>query len=116
MDSIKGTLMVAASVRMIARALIAEGTEAAGKGAGAGGVGGLLMGLAVEGALTAADTPDTRSWVTLPAKIFVTRAEMVPGEHTVTIILSGKGGTKTITKKINMPAGGFVVLPVSALR
>ena len=115
-DSIKGTLMVAAIVRMIARALIAEGTEAAGKGAGAGGVGGLLMGLAVEGALTAADTPDTRSWVTLPAKIFVTRAEMVPGEHTVTIILSGKGGTKTITKKINMPAGGFVVLPVSALR
>jgi len=115
-ESIKGTVMVAAIVRMIARALIAEGTEAAGKGAGAGGVGSLLISLAVEGAMTAADTPDTRNWATLPARILISRHELPPGTHRITVTLSGRGGVKTITKEVDIPAGGFVVLPVSALR
>ncbi len=115
-ESIKGTVMVAAIVRMIARALIAEGAEAAGKGAGAGGVGSLLIGLAVQGTMTAADTPDTRSWVTLPARILLSRHELPAGKHKVTVTLSGRGGVKTISKEVDIPAGGFVVLPVSALR
>jgi hypothetical protein len=115
-DSIKGTMMVAAITRMITRLVAGEVTEQAAKGGGAAGAVALLAGLAVQGTLTAADTPDTRSWVTLPSSVFITRVEVKAGSHTVEVTFSGKGGQTTVRKEIEVPDGGFVVLPVASMR
>ncbi len=115
-DSIKGKLMVAAITRMITRLIAGEATERAIEGAGGNGIAALFAGLAVQGALTAADTPDTRSWVTLPSKIFIARKEVPPGSHEIKITFEGKGGRYVQTKKVNVVEGGFVVVPVASMR
>jgi len=115
-DRIKGTLMVAAIVRMIARAVAGEATQKAAEGGGAAGAVALLAGLAVEGALTAADTPDTRSWVTLPANVVLSRVEVPPGEHEVKVVLDGPGGREQHTKNVSVPGGGFAVVSIAAMR
>ncbi|MCP4601543.1 MAG: hypothetical protein GY847_13695 [Proteobacteria bacterium] len=115
-DSMKAKLIVAAITRMITRFVAGEATEQAIKGAGGNGIGALLAGLAVQGALVAADTPDTRSWVTLPSKIFITRKEVPPGQHEITVTFEGKGGRSVQKKKVNVVEGGFVVVPVASMR
>ena len=92
----------------IVRALAAEG-GAAGKQSGALG---LIAALAVE----AADRPDTRSWTTLPAQVFMARQTLPAGQHEVEVILSGNSGTETRVHEVTMTAGGFVVLDVTTLR
>lgn len=115
-DSIKGTLMVAAITRMITRAVAGEVSERAAKGGGAAGGLALLAGLAVQGAMVAADTPDTRSWVTLPSKVMLAREEVRPGRHEVTVVFEGRGGRYVVTKEVEVPDGGFVVVPVASMR
>jgi hypothetical protein len=109
---IEGGIIAASIVRLIARAAAGELSQTAAKKAGGGGLGSLLIGLAVEGAMTAADTPDTRSWVTLPARIFVARRRLPAGEHDVEVRLGGA----VRSAKVNVPAGGFAVLNFSDLR
>src|SRR5690606_42032436 len=46
---------------------------------------GVLLSLGTQAALTAADTPDTRSWATLPARIAIGRVTVPPGEHEVVL-------------------------------
>ncbi len=115
-DSIKGTLMVAAITRMITRLVAGSATEGAIKAAGGNGIGALFAGLAVQGALTAADTPDTRSWVTLPSKIFIARTEVPAGTHEIKVTFEGKLGRSVITKTVKVAEGGFVVVPVASMR
>lgn len=115
-DGIKGRLMVAAITRMITRLAAGVATEQAVKSAGGGGIGSLLAGLAVQGALTAADTPDTRSWVTLPSRIFITRAEVPVGTHQISIAFEGNRGQSVITKTVDVAEGGIVVIPVTSMR
>ena len=47
---------------------------------------GVLLSLGTQAALTAADTPDTRSWSTLPGRIAFARVQLPPGEHTVEVL------------------------------
>lgn len=115
-DSIKGVLMVAAITRLVTRLIAGEATERAVKQAGGGGIGSLLAGLAVQGALTAADTPDTRSWVTLPSRVYFSRTELQAGRHDVEIVFEGSAGRTVIDRTIEVPAGGFVVLPLASMR
>jgi hypothetical protein len=115
-DSIKGKMMAAAIVRMITRLLAGIAAEQAAKAAGGSRFGSLMAGLAVQGALTVADTPDTRSWVTLPSRVLLTRVELPPGSHEVEIAFEGKGGSYVVKKTVQVPAGGFVVLPVASMR
>jgi hypothetical protein len=115
-DRIKGTLMAAAIVRMIARAVAGEATQRAAEGGGAAGGLALLAGLAVEGALTAADTPDTRSWVTLPSHVVISRAELPAGRHKVLIRLEGAQGSRRIERQVDLPPGGFAVVSVASMR
>jgi hypothetical protein len=93
-DALRPKIIGAAISRLIVRAAVAEGARAAGKQAdgNAGAIVGLLAALAAEGAIVAADKPDTRSWTMLPAFVFVTRVPVAPGQHTVTITASGNGG------------------------
>ncbi|MBN2342108.1 MAG: hypothetical protein JXX29_11085 [Deltaproteobacteria bacterium] len=115
-DKIKGKLIAAAIVRMIARAVAGAATnQAISSGSGKDGLG-LLAQVLVEGAMTAADTPDTRSWNALPASIFFSRVEVPAGNHTVAVQFSGPGGNKVIKKEVTVRPGGFAVLPIHQLR
>ena len=117
-EALKPKIIGAAITRLIVRAGVAEGARAAGSQAngGAGAVVGLLAALAAEGALVAADKPDTRSWTLLPAFVFVARVPVEPGVHSVTITAMGSGGRETHDFKIDVKAGGFAVLDVTTLR
>ncbi len=108
----KGTLIAASLTRMLTRAVAGEVTHAVARGAGGDNLVGLLAGLAVEGAMTAADTPDTRSWVTLPARFHIARGRLPAGEHTITVRYRGQPRTRTV--KLN--PGGWAVVNFSDLR
>jgi len=114
-ESIKPKLMAAAIVRMVTRLAAGVATEVAVSKASGSAVGGLLAGLAVQGTMTAFDTPDTRSWTTLPSKVFVTRMILPEGEHEVTVVFNGKG-SEQVSKKVTISSGGYTVISVSSMR
>jgi hypothetical protein len=62
--------------------------------------------------MSAADTPDTRSWVTLPARIHVARARLKAGRHRVRVRFRGRIRAQTIELKKD----GFAVVNFSDLR
>ncbi|HLT40509.1 MAG TPA: hypothetical protein VK034_29735 [Enhygromyxa sp.] len=113
-DELKPKIIGSAITRMIVRAAAAEGARAAGNEANP--VVGLLGALAIEGTMVALDKPDTRSWTTLPDRVFVGRARVPPGEHTLDVVVSGPGGQERRTATVNVGQGGFVVLDVTTLR
>jgi len=111
------TIILSAITRTIARIVageaVAAGTNAAaGKKRNGGGVVGLLAGLATSAALTAADTPDTRSWTTLPSNFALSRLRLPPGRHT--IVVRARGMTKTY--QLTLEPGEFQVVVATALR
>lgn len=117
-EALKPKIIGAAITRLIVRAAVAEGARAAGNQAkdGAGAIVGLLAALAAEGAMVAADKPDTRSWTLLPAFVFVARVPVAPGAHKVRITASGSGARETHDFAIDVKPGGFAVVDVTTLR
>ena len=116
-EALKPKIIGAALTRMIARAAAAEGARAAGKQAeGAGGLVVFLAAAAVEGTLVALDKPDTRSWTTLPDRVYIARSRLPAGAHQIVVDLAGPGGRETHTTDVTVPEGGFVVLDVTTLR
>ena len=120
-DELKPKIIGSAITRMIVRAAAAEGARAAGNAASkdgndAGAVLGLLGALAVEGTMVALDKPDTRSWTTLPDRVWIGRVEVPPGEHELEIVIQGNGGNERRTATVNVGEGGYVVLDVTTLR
>lgn len=117
-ELLKPKIIGAALTRMIVRAAVAEGARAAGNQAkdGAGAVVGLLAALAAEGAMVAADKPDTRSWTLLPAFVFVARVPVQPGPHRVAVTAMGSGGREHRDLSVDVKAGGFAVVDVTTLR
>jgi uncharacterized protein len=113
-DELKPKIIGSAITRMIVRAAAAEGARAAGNQANQ--VVGLLSALAIEGAMVALDKPDTRSWTTLPDRVFIGRATVPPGQHTLDIFVQGNGGQERRTASVNVGPGGYVVLDVTTLR
>jgi hypothetical protein len=113
-DELRPKIIGSAITRMIVRAAAAEGARAAGNQGNE--VVGLLSALAVEGAMVALDKPDTRSWTTLPDRVWIGRALVPPGEHTLDIVVQGGGGQERRTAKVNVGEGGYVVLDVTTLR
>jgi hypothetical protein len=111
-EQLEPSLIAASLTRMLARAAAGALTQSASKSKGKGGALALLAGLAVQGTMAALDTPDTRSWVTLPGRIYVARARVQPGEHTVRVKLGGLERSATIKAK----AGGFNMINFSATR
>lgn len=83
------TVVLSAITRMITRVLAGEAVDAAVGAASDSGIVGLLAGLATSATLTAADTPDTRSWSTLPSNVAITRLRLQPGQHTVQLRVRG---------------------------
>ncbi|MEZ4452826.1 MAG: hypothetical protein R3B09_25415 [Nannocystaceae bacterium] len=116
-DELRPKIIGAAISRLIVRAVAAEGARAAGKQSkNNSGLVGFLAAAAVEGAMVAADKPDTRSWTMLPARVYVARIPLAPGHHVVTLDAAGPGGREGRKAEVDIPAGGFAVLDVTTLR
>jgi uncharacterized protein len=110
------TIILSAITRMVTRLAAGEITEGATKAAGGKHDGvaalGLLLGLASTITLTALDTPDTRAWAMLPARIAVARLRVPAGDHEIT--LGARGEQKHV--KVSLKKGGWAVVPLMTLR
>ncbi|MDB4935899.1 MAG: hypothetical protein JWP87_2871 [Labilithrix sp.] len=106
---IEGKIIVSAITRLIARAAVGQGIQTA---AGRDNIVGILASLGAQATLTALDTPDTRSWETLPARIAVARMRLPPGRHRVVIDARGWKRTQDVVVEKN----GWQVVSLMALR
>ena len=94
-SEIAGPLMLAALTRATTRQTIGEVGRAASQGAAqnpsTAGIGllGWLVSTTAEATLDATDTPDTRSWTTLPAHVRITRTKLPQGLHTIDMRVDG---------------------------
>ncbi len=105
---IEGKIILSAITRLVARYAVGEGIEKAGGKSPLA----LLASLGTQATLTALDTPDTRSWETLPARVAVGRAHLAAGRHTV--IAAARGVTRT--QAIDLARGGWAAVSLQALR
>jgi hypothetical protein len=106
---IEGKIIVSAITRLIARFAVGQGIQAA---AGKDSIVGLVASLGAQATLTALDTPDTRSWETLPARIAVARVRLPPGRHKV--VVDARGWART--QEIVVEKGSWQVVSLMALR
>lgn len=111
-DKDRGKIVAAAVTRMITRLVAGESAGAVAKKASGEGVVGALISLGAQAALSGADTPDTRSWSTLPARIDVARTSLPAGEHTVE--LRAQGATRTA--RVTIEPGGWQAVVLTVLR
>ena len=106
-EEAKGAVIASAITRMLTRVVAGEAIR---RGSGGGAIGALLS-LGTQATLTATDTPDTRSWSTLPARLAFGRIRVKPGTHWV--ILGARGVRKRQQVKVN--PGGFAVVNLTVL-
>jgi hypothetical protein len=101
----KGTLMVAAITRFLARLTAAGVTKhQVEQNTGSSGWG-FLAGLATYITLQALDQPDTRSWMTLPGEIKLYRTSLSPGERQIRLDVGAKRIERTVSingKQLNV--------------
>ena len=107
-DNGKTAIVVSAITRMVTRAAVGEGTRRA---AGDGLLGALLS-LGTQAVMSGLDTPDTRSWSTLPARIALGRARLAPGTYQVQVFVRGE---KKI-RRIDVKPGDWAVVNLTVLR
>lgn len=108
----EGTVIAAAITRLIARAVAGELVNAGAGAASDSGVVGLLAGLATAATLTAMDTPDTRSWTTLPARVAVARVRLPAGRHVIRTQV--RGAVREVP--IDARPGGWSFVTATELR
>jgi len=106
-DRAKGAVIASAITRLITRVAAGEATRRAA----GGGIVGALLSLGTQAALTAADTPDTRSWSTLPARIAIGRVQVTPGTHWIDV--EARGIRKR--QKITVRPGDWSVVSLTVL-
>jgi hypothetical protein len=98
----RGGIAAAAIVRTIARVLAREAVSAAGSGSDEARVVGLLLQLG----MNAADTPDTRSWNALPARIAIRWVPTPPGPTEVVLRAHGR----EVRERVDVPDAGWPVV------
>ncbi len=108
-DRQRGPIVASAITRMISRLIAGQAARAVG---GNNDALGLLLSLGTQAALTAADTPDTRSWATLPARIVVGRVRVPAGEQRVLVQAQGVRREATI----KLPPGGWAAVALTVLK
>jgi hypothetical protein len=106
-DQARGAVVASAITRMITRAVAGEAVR---RGSGGGTLGALLS-IGTQLTMEVADTPDTRSWATLPARVALGRVRLPAGTHQVKLEARGVLRRYTITLK----PGGFAVLDLTVL-
>ncbi len=106
-EKARGAVVASAITRTLTRVVAGETTK---KIAG-GGLLGELLSLGTQATLTATDTPDTRNWATLPARIAFGRMRVHAGTHTIALTAAGGRKHQTITVAPN----GWAVVNLTAL-
>ena len=106
-DSVQGKVVASAITRTITRIIAGQAVQ---KATG-DGLTGFLLGLGTQATMTAADTPDTRSWSTLPARIALGRVRVQPGKHSIELFARGVRKRATV----NLAAGGWSVVVLTVL-
>jgi hypothetical protein len=104
---VEGKIILSAITRMIARVAVGQGIQKADSG-----VVGLLASLGTQATLTALDTPDTRSWETLPARVAIARVRLPAGRHSLR--LSARGYLRQWD--VTLAPKGWAVVSLQALR
>ncbi len=104
----EGAVIASAITRMITRVVAGQVAQKVG---GDDGVG-LLLSLVTQASLTAADTPDTRSWATLPARLSLARFRVPAGKHVIRMTL----GDKTVEKQLDLAPGGWAAVNLTLLQ
>lgn len=107
----QGVVVGSAITRMITRVVAGEAVRHSTGNSGEGRLLGLLLSLGTQATMTALDTPDTRSWSTLPARLAVARVRVKPGTYSLNLGASGFEKHPTVTLK----AGGWTVVNLTAL-
>lgn len=119
-DTVLTTAAAAAISRALVRSVVSSSTRtvsehvAREEGASplAAGLLSWLLSLAIEGTLTAADTPDTRSWTSLPADMHLLRLALPPGPRELSLQVGGLTDTRTI----DVRPDGFQLVNFSRIR
>ncbi len=106
-DGAKGKVIASAITRLISRLVAGEVARHATKDQ----LVGTLLSLGVQATLTATDTPDTRSWQTLPAQIVFGRVPVRAGEYQVELVTRGVSKRQ----RVKVEAGGFAVVNQTVL-
>ncbi len=107
----------AAITRAITRVLAREAVQAAGR---AGGEGtaletiGFLAGLATQGAMQAADVPDTRTWTMMPAYVWAARLPVEAGS--VSVVVDGGPWAAPQVVEVEVEEGRSAVVAVRLFR
>jgi hypothetical protein len=110
-EKAKGKIMASAIVRMITRGAVGAGVGTGVAKASDSGAVGMLAALVTQAAMTATDTPDTRCWATLPARVAFVRVRVPKGNHTVQV--GAQGVSRTFP--VNMAPSGFAVVSFTEL-
>ena len=103
-EAIANTALAAGISRAVVRAGVGQGTRKATEAAarqseslqGVSSLIGWLVGTSLQASLAAADTPDTRSWVSLPADIHLVRTQLPEGEQQVDLRVNGRHDGRTV--------------------
>ncbi|MET0793238.1 MAG: hypothetical protein ABW061_17080 [Polyangiaceae bacterium] len=106
-DKGKGAIIASAITRAVTRFIAGETADKAS----GGGLLGAVLSLGTQATLSAADTPDTRNWSTLPARIAFGRVRVPAGAHTITLTAAGGRKRQTVT----LEPGGWGVVVLTAL-
>lgn len=106
-ESVQGKVVASAITRTITRVLAGQAVQ---KATG-DGLTGFLLSLGTQATMTAADTPDTRSWATLPARITIGRVRAAPGRHTIDLVARGEHRQLTV----NLEPGGWTAAVMTVL-
>jgi hypothetical protein len=107
-EATKGKMIASAITRLVTRVIAGQVAQRAA----GGGTFGFIASLGTQAAMTAADTPDTRSWSTLPARIAVARVRLPPGQHVIEVSAEGERKKQVVT----LSKGGWAVLNLTVLR
>lgn len=101
-QNVEGRVIGSAITRLIARTAVGVGIQAAAGRENAGI--GLLASLVAQATLSGLDTPDTRSWETLPSRLAYTRVRLPAGPHHLFLSAGGRERKGEVTVVANRVA------------
>ena len=106
---IEGRIIASAITRLAVRYAAGTAVDIA---AGSHSLLGALLSLGTQATLTALDTPDTRSWETLPARVAIARVRVPAGHHLIR--LDARGVVRNA--QVDVARGGWAVVSLMGLR
>lgn len=98
-----------AVARHIAAGIAAKAAEQKG-----GALAGQFAGKMLSGGLSTIQHPDTRSWMTLPNEILVSRLIVPANQHSLTITTFAKNGSTLASKTVKLPGTDSIVVYASS--